>query len=78
MVTRMMVTLEGKEPDALATMARMALRDPREQLRYLLQREARALGLLPDDQAVGLKEKAAFRSDRQTRDDQDTALSSVS
>ncbi len=78
MMTRIMVTLEGNEPAALATMARKDLRDPREQLRYLLRREAQALGLLPDERVIGAQEKAASKFDEQTQDGPDTAVRSVS
>jgi hypothetical protein len=78
MVTRIMVTLEGNEPAALATMARKALRDPREQLRFLLRQEAQALGLLPDERVIGAQKKAAIKSDEQTRDDQDFSLATES
>ncbi len=71
MVTRIKVTLEGNEPDALATMARKDLRDPREQLRFLLRREAQAMGLLPDERVVGLKNQAALRDTQMsTKNDQ--------
>ncbi len=74
---RITVPLTTNERQALVTIAERECRDPREHLRFLVRREAQAMGLLPDDR-VGVKEKAAFKSDEQTRDDQETALSSVS
>ncbi len=75
---RITVPLTTNERQALVTIAERECRDPREHLRYLIRREAQALGLLPDDRGVGTKEKAAFRSDRQTQDDQETASAPVS
>jgi hypothetical protein len=71
MMTRIMVTLEGNEPAALATMARKDLRDPREQLRFLLRREAQAQGLLSSESSIGKNGKAASGdTDMSTGNDQ--------
>lgn len=50
MYSRMVLTFPHNERDALIEMARRDLRDPRDQLRYLLRDAARQRGLLPDDQ----------------------------
>ena len=75
---RITVPLTTTDRTVLLDIAEMECRDPREHLRYLLRRDAQERGLLPDERVVGLKEKAAFRSDEQTRDDQDTASTPVS
>ncbi len=75
---RISVPLTTNERQALVTIAERECRDPREHLRYLVRREAQAMGLLPDERVVGLKEKAAIRSDEQTRDDQDFSLATES
>ena len=75
---RITVPLTTNERQALVTIAERECRDPREHLRFLVRREAQAMGLLPDERVVGLKEKAAIRSDEQTRDDQDFSLATES
>jgi hypothetical protein len=45
---RMVITLSEPERQALTRIARMEVRDPRDQLRYWLRRDAQARGLLPD------------------------------
>ncbi len=71
---RITVPLTTNERQALVTIAERECRDPREHLRFLVRREAQAMGLLPDERVVGLKEKAVTRFDEQTRDDQDFSL----
>ncbi len=66
---RITVPLTSDDRTVLLDIAEMECRDPREHLRYLLRRDAQERGLLNS----GLKEKAAIRSDKQTRDDQDSA-----
>ncbi len=73
-ITVPLTTLERR---SLLRIAQIECREPSEQLRFLLRRDAQERGLLASPSS-GLKEKAAFKSDGQTRDDQDTALSSVS
>jgi len=75
---RITVPLTTNERQALVTIAERECRDPREHLRFLVRREAQAMGLLPDERVVGLKEKAAIRSDEQTRDDQEFSLATES
>ncbi|RLC96637.1 MAG: hypothetical protein DRI77_08315 [Chloroflexi bacterium] len=47
MVNRVVVTLEQPEYSALLKVARVELRDPRDQLRYILRCELERRGLLP-------------------------------
>ncbi len=56
MTARLMITLTSNECDALMSMADTDLRDPREQLRYLLREEAGRRGLLPNEQQVKYEE----------------------
>ncbi len=57
MTTRLMVTLTDGESDALTRMADEELRDPREQMRYLLRGEACRRGLLGSDQRMEEEEE---------------------
>ena len=52
------VPLTTNERQALVTIAERECRDPHEHLRFILRREAQALGLLPDERVVGLKNRA--------------------
>jgi len=45
-MTKLMVTLENTEAEALAQLAYAELRDPREQLRLILRQELARRGLL--------------------------------
>ncbi len=68
---RITVPLTTNERQALVTIAERECRDPREHLRYLVRREAQAMGLLPDDRGVGTNEKAALRDTQMsTKNDQ--------
>jgi len=67
---RISVPLTTADRTVLLDIAERECRDPREHLRYLLRRDAEQRGLLNSE----LKEKAAYRSDEQTRDDQDFSL----
>ena len=49
MSTRLMVSLTSSEANALARIADVELRDPREQLRLLLRQELQRRGLLACD-----------------------------
>ena len=72
MMARVTVCLEEHERTVLQQMSELDCRPPRDQIRFLVRAEASRRGLI-DGPVVGLKEKAAFRSDKQTRDDQDSA-----
>ena len=74
---RITVPVTTAEREALVKMAESECRDPREQLRYLLRREAQERGLI-DRNVTELKRMAAFGCDEHTRDDQDTASTPVS
>ncbi len=56
MAARLMITLTNNECDALMSMADTDLRDPREQLRYLLREEAGRRGLLLSEHQVKYEE----------------------
>ncbi len=49
MTCRLMVTLEQREADALAHLAALELRDPREEARFLVRQELIRLGLLKQE-----------------------------
>ena len=49
-LTRLVITLSIEERLALGKLAQQEMRDPREQIRYILIRELRRIGLLPDEQ----------------------------
>ncbi len=57
---RISVPLSTNERQALVAIAERECRDPREHLRFLVRREAQAMGLLPDDRAVGTTEKTVL------------------
>ena len=68
---RITVPLTTNERQALVTIAERECRDPRDQLRFILRREAQAMGLLPDERVVGLKNQAALRDTQMsTKNDQ--------
>jgi hypothetical protein len=46
---RMVITLNEQERQALTKIAKLEVRDPRDQIRYWLRQDAQARGLLPDD-----------------------------
>ena len=46
MATRIMITLEPDERKALYELSKMKLRDPRDQIRFVIRRELVQLGLL--------------------------------
>ncbi len=71
------IPLTSQERRSLFRIAASECRDPSEQLRFLLRREAQQRGLLTDAFS-GLKKLAAIRSDEQTRDDQDFSLATES
>lgn len=52
MATRLMVTMSHEEAEALALLARAELRDPREQLLFLLRQELRRRNLLPEESGL--------------------------
>lgn len=60
---RVSVPLSTQERQALATLAERECREPREHLRFMLRREARALGLLPDESQTG--QEKVTRGDRE-------------
>lgn len=47
-MVKLQITLEGREADALAELAARELRDPREQVRFILRRELEQHGLLSE------------------------------
>jgi len=58
---RLVVTLDHAEGDALARMAHNDLRDPREQLRWLLREELARRGLLSPSDVPAQEGHAAGR-----------------
>jgi hypothetical protein len=74
---RITVPVTSAEREALVKIAEIECRDPREQLRYMLRAEAQRRGLI-EPEISATKRMAAYRSDGQTRDDQDTASTPVS
>lgn len=46
---RMVITLSEPERLALTRIAKIEVRDPRDQIRYWLRQDAQARGLLPDE-----------------------------
>lgn len=62
MTCRLMVTLEPDEADALARLATLEVREPREQARFLVRQELIRLGLLKADGEVN----ASLRSSPST------------
>ena len=49
-MVRLQVVLDSTEADLLARWAANDLRDPRDQLRWILRRELERRGLLPDNE----------------------------
>jgi hypothetical protein len=66
MYTRLMITLNGDEANALMHIADQELRDPREQLRLFLREEMRRRGFLKPEQ-----ERMAAQVDAQPTDSHD-------
>ena len=64
--TRITISLEQCERAALMRLARAELREPRDQARFIIQRELVRLGLL---QAVGPASPAQRREPRQEKPD---------
>ena len=62
MKTRLQVSLDGDEADALTRLAACKLRDPREQIRWFVRRKLVKLGLLSpetEQKQAGRAEEAA-------------------
>lgn len=53
MTTRFQISFAENEADALARLAYSEMRDPREQVRWIVCQELKRLGLLPDENAPG-------------------------
>lgn len=59
MMIRLQVTLDEKEATALATISAEALRDPRDQIRFLLRQYLAERGILPQEANKPLPQEAA-------------------
>lgn len=55
---RLQIALDPTEADRLAALAASQLRDPRDQVRYILRRELERVGMLPDAQEPAQEEVA--------------------
>ncbi len=75
---RITVPLTTGEREVLRQIAEVECRDPREQMRFLLREEAYRRGFVETECIAEAKKVAAFKCDEHTRDDQDTAMTTVS
>lgn len=62
MQTKITLNLPARDYSALVRMANEELRNPRAQLLYILQKEARARGLVTQDKELGLENTSEGRN----------------
>ncbi len=67
MVVRIKVALEQEEYSGLLRLALSEMRNPQEQMRFVLQQELKRLGLLHEDDKLFTKTQCTQRRKRKTK-----------